>query len=122
MANTFKTAREFYNAIINGTDITTDMVDFAKSAIEKMDTKNANRRSTMSKSQIANEDIKTDILTYMAENGNQSAKSLADYFEVSTQKISALMKQMVDTGKVSVSKDKFAGSSTKVNVYSLVEV
>lgn len=121
MAN-FKTAREFYNAIINGTDITTDMVDFAKSAIEKMDTKNANRRTTLSKAQIANEDIKADILTYMGENGNQSAKSLADYFKVSTQKISALMKQLVDNGNVTVTKDKFAGSSTKVNVYSLVEV
>ena len=121
MANTFKTARDFYNAIINGTDITTDMVDFAKSAIEKMDVKNANRRSTLSKAQVANEGIKSDILTYMAENGNQSAKSLADYFEVSTQKISALMKQLVDNGNVTVTKDKFAGSSTEVNVYSLVE-
>ena len=122
MANTFKTAREFYNAIVNGSAITPDMVDFAKSAIEKMDNKNAHRRSTLSKAQVANEGIKTDIIEYMTENGKQSAKSLADYFEVSTQKISALMKQMVDTGKISVSKDKFAGSSTKVNVYSLVEV
>ena len=121
MAN-FKTAREFYNAIVNGSAITPDMVDFAKSAIEKMDTKNANRRSTLSKAQVANEGIKTDIIAYMTENGKQSAKSLADYFEVSTQKISALMKQMVDSGTVTVVKDKFAGSSTKVNVYSLVEV
>ncbi len=121
MAN-FKTAREFYNAIVNGSAITPDMVDFAKSAIEKMDNKNAHRRSTPSKAQVANEEIKTDIITYMTENGRQSAKSLADYFDVSTQKISALMKQMVDSGTVTVIKDKFAGSSTKVNVYSLAEV
>lgn len=118
---TFKTNREFFNAVVNGTEITADMVDFAKSAIEKMDSKNKNRRETMTKGQEANEVMKSDILTYMEESGRQSAKSLADYFEVSTQKISALMKQMVDTGKVSVSKDKFAGSSTKVNIYSLVE-
>ena len=121
MANTFKTAREFYNAIVNGTDITTDMVDFAKSAIEKMDTKNANRRSTLSKSQVANEDMKSDILAYMGENGKQSAKSLADAFGVSTQKISALMGQMVKSGDITVTKDKFEGSSSKVNVYSLIE-
>ena len=120
MAN-FKTAREFYNAIINGTDITTDMVDFAKSAIDKMDTKNANRRSTLSKAQVANEDMKSDILAYMGENGKQSAKSLADAFGVSTQKVSALMGQLVKSGDITVIKDKFEGSSSKVNVYSLVE-
>ena len=118
---TFKTAREFYTAIVNGTNITTDMVDFAKSAINKMDTKNANRRSTLSKAQVANEGIKDEILAYMSENGKQSAKSLADSFGVSTQKISALMGQLVTNGKVAVVKDKFEGSSSKVNVYSLIE-
>jgi predicted HTH transcriptional regulator len=118
---TFKTNREFFNAIVNGTEITTDMVDFAKSAIEKMDSKNKNRRETMTKEQEANEVMKSDILTYMKENGRQSAKSLADYFEVSTQKISALMKQLADNGKITTVRDKFEGSSSRVNVYSLVE-
>ena len=118
---TFKTARDFFTAVSTGSVITPDMVEYAKAAIVKMDTKNANRRSTLSKAQVANEDMKSDILAYMDENGKQSAKSLADAFGVSTQKISALMGQLVTNGKVTVIKDKFEGSSSKVNVYSLVE-
>jgi predicted HTH transcriptional regulator len=119
MAN-FNTSRDFFTAIINGTAITTEMVEYAKSAIEKMDTKNEKKRATLSKLQVANEGIKSDILAFMGENGSQSAKSLADNFGVSTQKITALMNQLVKSGNVTVVKDKFEGSSTKVNVYSLV--
>ncbi len=120
MAN-FNTSRDFFTAIINGTAITTEMVEYATAAIAKMDAKNANKRSTLSATQIANSDLKSKILDFMIENGSQSAKSLADNFSTSTQKISALMKQLVDTGNVTVTKAKFEGSSTKVNVYSIVE-
>lgn len=118
----FATSREFFNAIINGVTITEDMVEFAKTAIEKMDTKNEKKRLTKSPVQLANDDIKTQILEFMGENGKVSAKMLADNFSLSTQKISALMKQMVDDGRITVVKEKFEGSSSKVNVYSLVEV
>lgn len=121
MAN-FATSREFFNAIITGVTITEDMVEYAKSAIEKMDTKNEHKRLTKSPVQLANDTIKTQILEFMGENGKVSAKMLADNFSLSTQKISALMKQMVDDGRITVVKDKFEGSSSKVNVYSLVEV
>ena len=120
MAN-FATSREFFNAVITGNTITPEMVEFAKTAISKMDTKNANKRSTKSPTQVANDDLKNQILEFMGENGKQSAKTVADNFSLSTQKVTALFKQLVDDGKVTVSKEKFANSSTKVNVYSLVE-
>lgn len=99
---------------------TTELADFAKSAIEKLDKKNNDRKTKLSPNQKANEDIKKSILDLLAV-APQSAKTIVDNIGYNTQKISALVKQLVDGGLVKVEKAKFAGSTSKVNVYSLVE-
>jgi predicted transcriptional regulator len=113
------TNRDFYTAVINA-NINDDLTTFAKSAIEKLDKKNNDRKTKLSPNQKANEDIKTEILNLLA-TAPQSAKTIVDNIGYNTQKISALVKQLVDNGLVKVDKAKFAGSTTKVNVYSLVE-
>ena len=113
------TNRDFYIAVINA-NINDDLTAFAKSAIEKLDKKNNDRKTKLSPNQRANEDIKTEILNLLA-TAPQSAKTIVDNIGYNTQKISALVKQLVDNGLVKVDKAKFAGSTTKVNVYSLVE-
>lgn len=113
------TNRDFYTAVINA-NINDDLTTFAKSAIEKLDKKNSDRKTKLSPNQKANEDIKTEILNLLA-TAPQSAKTIVDNIGYNTQKISALVKQLVDNGLVKVDKAKFAGSTTKVNVYSLVE-
>lgn len=113
------TNRDFFKAVINA-NINDDLTAFAKSAIEKLDKKNNDRKTKLSPNQKANEDIKTEILNLLA-TAPQSAKTIVDNIGYNTQKISALVKQLVDNGLVKVDKAKFAGSTTKVNVYSLVE-
>lgn len=113
------TNRDFYTAVINA-NINDDLTAFAKSAIEKLDKKNNDRKTKLSPNQKANEDIKTEILNLLA-TAPQSAKTIVDNIGYNTQKVSALVKQLVDNGLVKVDKAKFAGSTTKVNVYSLVE-
>jgi predicted transcriptional regulator len=113
------TNRDFYTAVINA-NINDDLTAFAQSAIEKLDIKNDKRKNTLSPNQKANEEIKTEILNLLA-TAPQSAKTIVDNIGYNTQKISALVKQLVDNGLVKVDKAKFAGSTTKVNVYSLVE-
>ena len=112
------TQREFYNAVINGqmdgTEITDEMVDFAKSAIAKLDARNAKRSATPSKSQIANEAVKAEIVKVLTEEP-QTASEIAQKCEISTQKASSLLSRMSDL-KVTEVKVKGKG---KVKGYSL---
>lgn len=95
------TYREFFTAVSKA-NVSEDITLFALEALEKIDKKNENKRKTTSPNQKANEDFKTDILTDMEENPNKiyTAKEIADKFAISTQKTSALLKQMVDNGDI----------------------
>ena len=117
------TQREFFNAVI-AANISTEMNDYAQGLIDKLDKKNENRKPT--KTQKANADLKTEIYDYMTENPNRAftAKELADKYttpeeEIATQKISALMAQLVKTGTVTVFKAKDT-KKNKVNWYQVV--
>ena len=95
------TYREFYTAVSKA-NVSEDIALFALEALGKLDKKNENKRKSTSPNQKANEDFKTDILTDMEANPNRiyTAKEIADQFGVSTQKVSALLKQMVDNGNI----------------------
>lgn len=113
------TNREFFNAVI-AANINDEITEFAKQSIKKLDDKNDKRKTTLSPNQKANEDIKTEILDLLA-TAPQSAKTIVDNIGYNTQKISALCTQLINANLIKVEKAKFAGSTTKVNVYSLVE-
>lgn len=113
------TNRDFFKAVINA-NINDDLTAFAQSAIEKLDKKNNDRKTKLSPNQKANEDIKAEILNLLA-TAPQSAKTIVDNIGYNTQKISALCTQLINANLIKVDKAKFAGSTTKVNVYSLVE-
>ena len=97
------TNRDFYTAVINA-NVSAELTDFAKSAIEKLDHKNETRKSKGTPTQRANTELKTEILAFMGENPDRvyTAKELADNFGVVTQKISPLMKQIAETGAVEI--------------------
>lgn len=95
------TNREFYQAVISA-NVSDELTTFAKSAIDKLDEKNNKKREYTSPKQAMNEEIKTKILEVLAAQPERVffAKELADTFETNTQHISALLKQLVDNGKV----------------------
>lgn len=104
---------------------TDELAAVAKSLIDKLDKKNENRKNATSPKQKKNEDFKTEIYDYMAENPNRAftAKELAEKYttpevEITTQKISALMAQLVKTGTVTVFKAKDSKKNT-VNWYQV---
>ena len=117
MAN--MTEREFLTNIINGT-ITDKVKEYATNGIAKLDAKNDKRKNTKSKEQIANDGIKEQIVAYLA-NGSAVAASVATALSITTQKASALCRQLVDEGKVSV-KDIKVKNKGAVKEYSLVAV
>ena len=94
------TNREFYNAIANGT-MNDEIKAFAKDAIVKMDERNAKRNSKPSKTSIENEPIKKNIMEFISnQNDFCIAGTIAEALEISTQKASALCRQLVEAGKL----------------------
>lgn len=106
------TYREFYNAVING-EITEEMVEFAKGAVEKLDARNAKRAERPSKKAVENEPIKAKIAEILTDTP-QTASEIASKVEISVQKASALLRQM----EVSVCDVKVKGKGTQKG-YSL---
>ena len=111
MADKKMTQRDFFNECVKffeeaGRD---DLVAFAKGRIEALDKKSENKKPT--KTQIVNEEIKEVILNVLEENENPMTVTemlATKRFEENTsnQKLSALLKQMVESGTVVKTTDK----------------
>ena len=101
------TKREFLNdviAVIDGTSEVNvlELKEFAKAEIVKLDERNANRSSKPTKTQIENEPIKEKILEVLSTGERMVASAIAERLEISTQKASALCRQLVESKKLKV--------------------
>lgn len=93
------TNREFYTAILSNESLPTELRSFASDAILKLDKRNENRSSKPSKTQLANEPIKTAIVKYLDKEGFvATAADVAANCDITTQKASALLRQLVESG------------------------
>lgn len=94
------TQREFFNAVING-NITDEVKDTAKGALEKLDERNAKRAAKPSKTAIENQPIKEAIVSKLTESGKgMFSPDVAVALNISTAKASALLTQLVNDGKL----------------------
>ena len=101
------TKREFLNeviAVIDGTSEVNvlELKEFAKAEIVKLDERNASRSSKPTKTQIENEPIKEKILEVLSTGERMVASAIAERLEISTQKTSALCRQLVESKKLKV--------------------
>ena len=101
------TKREFLNEVIAVIDGTSEMdalelKEFAKAEIIKLDERNASRSSKPTKTQIENEPIKEKILEVLSTGEKMVASAIAERLEISTQKASALCRQLVESKKLKV--------------------
>ena len=101
------TKREFLNdviAVIDGTSEVNvlELKEFAKAEIVKLDERNANRSSKPTKTQIENEPIKEKILEVLSTGERMVASAIAERLEISTQKASALCRQLVESKQLKV--------------------
>lgn len=112
------TNREFYTAIAQGT-MNDELVAFAQETIAKMDERNAKRSSKPSKTSIENAPIKESIMEFIS-NRNEFciAGAIAEALEISTQKASALCRQLVADGKL-VEKDVKIPKQGKRKAYGI---
>lgn len=113
------TKREFFEAIMALENVDAELVLFAEQEIEKMNERNAKRKNTPSKTAVANEPIKAHIVEFLTNSeGSHIASEIANAVEISTQKASALCRQLVEVGTLAVEEVKVKGKG-KVKAYSL---
>lgn len=115
------TKREFLQAVIATGTVAEEVKAFAQTEIEKLDARNASRSSKPTKAQIENEPIKRKIVTLLTEVGEKYvASAIAEKLEISTQKASALCRQLVESGKLQV-EDVKVPKKGKQKAYSIAE-
>lgn len=94
------TNREFFEAVQKGIT-NADVQAHATAEIDKMNARNEKRATTPSKTAVANEPIKAQILTFLTEKNEQILTSvIGEAVGISTAKASALCKQLADDGKI----------------------
>ena len=120
MENKVMTAREFYNAVIALANVPADLSDYAKSAIAALDKKNADRKT--SKAALAhkaeNDNIKAAMLEKLTTDKPTVAADLAAALGISTQKGSALARQLAEDGAIVIT-DGVKSAKGKVKGYTL---
>ena len=102
------TKRTMYNALLAIPEVkgNTELVDFINREIALLDKKNATNSAKQTPTQKANEGIKTEILAYLVEHKptGYTVSELIKNVEVcngmSTSKVSALVRQLIDESKV----------------------
>lgn len=111
------TYREFLNAVLKAT-VSDEVSDFAKAEIVKLDNRNAKRRDTLTPEQKENEAIKAKIVETVTSPS--VAAQIALSVGISTNKASALMRQLVEEGKFTAGEVKVKGAG-KVKQYTPVK-
>ena len=107
------TKKEMFSMIATVNADNSEIVEFCNHEIDLLNKKSG--RKTPTKTQKENEDLKEDIWAFISENGVKRAGDVAGYFNISGQKASALLKQLVDTGRL----DKF--TEKRVTYFKVAE-
>lgn len=99
---------------INGnlTDEVVEKLTALKASLEK---RNSRKSTKPTKAQRENENVKSDILAVLADGEGHQCKAIASELGFSGQKISALLKQLVDAELVEKYTDK------RVTYFKVVE-
>lgn len=93
------TKRERFVEILAIVGEDTDLGEFVKGEIALLD-KRADAKRGKTKTQLANEDIKVDIVDVLTANGALRAGDIAKTLDLAVQKITALLRQLVTEGTV----------------------
>ena len=101
------TNREFFTAIASMTNINAELVEHATNELEKLDKRNASRAAKPTKAQKENEPIKEEIVKFLTEKGGfHTASEVMEACKISVQKASALCRQLVEEGALTVQEIK----------------
>ncbi len=94
------TTKEFYTAIINNEDLPAEIKEKAATLLDSLNKNSEKRSSKPSKKREENAPIMEAIFRYVATNGPQIASAIGEALNISTNKASALCRQLVEEGKL----------------------
>lgn len=120
MANKKMTKRDYFNALLNISEVKENksMVDFINHELELLEKKNASKSSAENKTQKENAGIKENLLNEMVSGKKYTIsdmqKELACCKELTNQKISALVRQLISECKVVRTEEKRKAYFSKV--------
>lgn len=115
------TQRDFFKGIVEGAVITAEQAAYAADAIAKLDKRNEKRKTTPSKTAIENAPIKEKIVEFLEGKGPTPANAIGEGVGITTQKASALARQLVEAGELTVADVKIPKKGT-VKAYALAPV
>ena len=106
------TKRERFESLLNMAEVQADpgMVEFINHELELLTKKNSSEKKPTAQ-QVANEGLKQTIVDVLTENGGLMTvtdvqKSCEELSALSNQRVSALLRQLKDDGKVERVEDK----------------
>ena len=105
------TRREFLEVVKSGV-INDEVIEKAGEMLEKLDAENEKRRNRVSKKALENEPIKERIVEVLGDEP-KTATEIGAEVEISTQKASALLRQLVEAGKANKVDVKVKGKGTQ---------
>lgn len=101
------TNREFFTAIAAMENLNEELIQHAEAELEKLNKRNAARAAKSTKAQKENEPIKEEIVKFLTEKGGfHTASEVMEVCEISVQKASALCRQLVEEGALTVQEIK----------------
>ena len=121
MTSNEMTLRLFLESVING-NITEDVIAKAESEIAKLDATNAKRAEKAKEKAKEYEPLKSAIYDFLVANGQKTTAEIAAGVEVlegSSPKASAMCRQMVEDGRLTVSDVSVKGKG-KQKAYTAV--
>lgn len=92
--------REFFEKVI-AANINEEITAFATTAIEKMDAENEKRRKRNAEKLVELEPVMEQIMELVSDDPTITADIAAHFDDMSTQKISSILRKMVEMGKIS---------------------
>ena len=114
------TQREFFTKVIEA-NISEDITAKAQELIAGLDTRNAQKSATMTKTQKENEVLKAEMLEKLEKGKGYLAAEIGVIMGFSTSKATALASQLVKSGKATVADVKVKGKGTQKSYTILAE-
>ena len=112
------TKREMFNLIATVNADNAEIVDFCNKEIALLEKRKSSGSGKVSKTQKENEVIKDRILEVLSEVEKATVSDLikCEGLEFSSQKVSALLRQLIDSGKVEKNMEKKKAYFSRVAV------
>lgn len=114
------TNREFLTAVVAIENVPADIKEHAEAAIAKMDATNEARKNKPSKKATENAPIMEQIVNEILTSEAQTASAIAEAAGISVQKASALLRQLVDAKRATVTEVKIPKKGTQ-KAYAAVD-